>query len=105
MKYGTDVKVIPVVDSDEEIIGETKITYAYNKVNMCIDQRNEGYLPLDHPGGEAQVDFGQAEFYEKGKLIKGHYLNMSFPYSNAGYTQIFRGRKPRMFFRRHEKDI
>ena len=24
MKYGTNVKVIPVVDSDEEIIGETK---------------------------------------------------------------------------------
>lgn len=56
-----------------------------------IYQNDEGYLPLDHPGGEAQVDFGQAEFYEKGKLIKCHYLNMSFPYSNAGYTQIFRG--------------
>ncbi len=50
-----------------------------------------GYIPLDHPGGEAQVDFGQAMFYEKGKIIKGHYLNMSFPCSNAGYTQVFRG--------------
>lgn len=50
-----------------------------------------GYLPLEHPRGEAQVDFGQAVFYEKGKLIKGHYLNMSFPYSNGGYTQVFKG--------------
>ena len=51
----------------------------------------EGYIPLTHPGGEAQVDFGQALFYEKGKALKGHYLSMSFPYSNAGYTQVFKG--------------
>ena len=51
----------------------------------------EGYLPLEHPGGEAQVDFGQALFYEKGKELKGHYLNLCFPYSNVGYTQVFKG--------------
>lgn len=62
-----------------------------------IYKNDEGYLPLDHPGGEAQVDFGQAVFYEKGKLIKGHYLNMSFPYSNAGYTQIFKGENQECF--------
>lgn len=62
-----------------------------------IYKSDEGYLPLDHPGGEAQVDFGQAVFYEKGKLIKGHYLNMSFPYSNAGYTQLFKGENQECF--------
>ena len=56
-----------------------------------IYQDEEGYLPLEHPGGEAQVDFGQALFQEKGKEIKGHYISISFPYSNAGYTQIFKG--------------
>lgn len=62
-----------------------------------IYKGDEGYLPLDHPGGEAQVDFGQAVFYEKDTLIKGHYLNMSFPYSNAGYTQIFKGENQECF--------
>ena len=52
---------------------------------------NEGYLPLDHPGGEAQADFGQAQFIEKGKETTLHYLNLSFPYSNGGYFQLFRG--------------
>lgn len=56
-----------------------------------IYKDEEGYLPLEHPKGEAQVDFGQAEFYENEKIIRGHYLNMSFPYSNGCYTQLFRG--------------
>jgi len=47
--------------------------------------------PIEHPKGEAQVNFGQAIFYEKGKRIEGHYLNMTFPYSNGGYTQVFKG--------------
>ena len=59
------------------------------KKEMYKDE--QGYLPLEHPRGEAQVDFGQAIFYERGKLIKGHYLNLSFPYSNGSYTQLFKG--------------
>jgi transposase len=51
----------------------------------------ECYLPLEHPPGEAQVDFGAAEFIEKGNKYNGYYLNLSFPYSNAGFFQIFKG--------------
>jgi len=51
----------------------------------------EGYLPLEHPPGEAQVDFGSAEFIENGILCNGHYLTVSFPYSNAGFIQLFKG--------------
>lgn len=50
----------------------------------------EGYLPLEHPPGEAQIDFGAAQFIEKGVLYDGHYLNLSFPYSNGGYFQLFK---------------
>lgn len=56
-----------------------------------IFKKAEGYLPLEHPGGEAQVDFGDAEFYENGTLCSGKYLNLSFPYSNQGYFQLFHG--------------
>ena len=49
-----------------------------------------GYIPLEHSPGEAQVDFGAAQFYERGTLYDGHYLVLSLPYSNAGYVQIFK---------------
>lgn len=50
----------------------------------------EGYLPLEHPPGEAQVDFGEAQFIEKGIKYNGYFLNISFPYSNGGYLQLFK---------------
>lgn len=56
-----------------------------------IFKKTEGYLPLEHPGGEAQVDFGDAQFYENGTLHNGKYLNVSFPFSNKGYLQLFYG--------------
>jgi len=49
------------------------------------------YLPLEHSPGGAQVDFGEADFYEGNVRCHGHYLNLSFPYSNAGYLQLFKG--------------
>jgi transposase len=51
----------------------------------------ECYLPLEHKAGEAQVDFGKAEFIECGKRVYGSYLIVSFPYSNAGYVQLYKG--------------
>lgn len=56
-----------------------------------IFHKEEGYIPLEHPAGEAQVDFGDAQFYENGTLYDGKYLNVSFPYSNQGYFQLYHG--------------
>ncbi|MBM7616455.1 transposase [Alkaliphilus hydrothermalis] len=58
------------------------------KTELKID--NEGSLPLEHPPGEAQVDFGEARFIENGATYDGYYLNISYPHSNAGYTQLFK---------------
>lgn len=49
-----------------------------------------GYLPLEHPPGEAQADFGEARFIENGKTYDGYYFNISYPYSNGGHTQLFK---------------
>ncbi len=54
-------------------------------------QKDTCMIPLEHIPGEAQVDFGHADFYENGTLYNGAYLNVSFPHSNAGYTQLFKG--------------
>ena len=55
-------------------------------------------LPLEHKAGEAQVDFGSADFYENGTLCSGKYLTVSFPYSNAGYLQLFKGENRECLF-------
>lgn len=52
---------------------------------------NDGFLPLEHSPGEAQADFGAASFYENSRLESGKYLEMTFPYSNKGYMQMFYG--------------
>jgi hypothetical protein len=48
----------------------------------------ECFLDLNHPGGEAQVDFGEIDIYKDGKLIKAHEFVMTFPASNAGFCQV-----------------
>ena len=63
-----------------------------------IFSENKCYLPLEHIPGEAQVDFGDADFYENGKLYSGKYLNLSFPYSNKGYLQVFKGENQECLF-------
>lgn len=50
----------------------------------------DGFLPLEHPPGEAQVDFGEARFIENGITYDGNYLNISYPHSNGGYMQLFK---------------
>lgn len=49
---------------------------------------DEVFIDLNHPGGEAQLDFGEVILYEEGAPVKKHELVLSFPYSNAGYVQI-----------------
>ena len=48
-------------------------------------------LELIWEPGVAQVDFGTAEAYRNGKLVRLKYLTVSFPYSNNGFSQIFGG--------------
>lgn len=56
-----------------------------------IYHKETGFIPLVHIAGEAQADFGEAEFIENGKKHCGKYLTLSFPYSNQGYFQLFYG--------------
>ena len=50
--------------------------------------KKDGYMPLLHRPGEAQADFGTADFYENGEMHTGKYLVVSFPYSNMGFVQL-----------------
>lgn len=64
-------------------------TYVADKKKELNLKHQEGYIPLIHSPGEAQADFGYADFYENGKLHhEAKYLVLSFPYSNGGYLQL-----------------
>lgn len=61
-------------------------------------QKQQSALPLEHNAGEAQSDFGDAEFYLDDKQYQGKYLNLSFPQSNQGYLQLFKGENQQCLF-------
>lgn len=65
--------------------------YVKQRKTEIYDRANEFYLPLEHIPGEAQADFGEADFYERGVLVHGYYVNLSFPFSNASYFQLCKG--------------
>ena len=61
---------------------------AEKKKQLRLDKQ-DGYIPLLHHPGEAQADFGTADFIENGRHCKERkYLVLSFPYSNGAYLQL-----------------
>ncbi len=68
----------------------TVAKYVAEKKKVLYSSK-QGFLPLEHKPGGAQVDFGKAEFTENGRDYYGSYLSVSFPYSNAGFMQLFKG--------------
>ena len=46
------------------------------------------FIDLQHPGGEAQVDFGEIYIYENQVKKKASELIITYPGSNAGFCQI-----------------
>ena len=60
------------------------------KKRFVMNSKNSGYLPLEHPLGSGQVDFGKHLYYDgTGQEQDGYALTISFPNSNKGYTQTF----------------
>lgn len=61
-----------------------------NRKKDQMQKHRESFLPLDHPHGNAQVDFGDFKYYDAlDREHKGHALIVSFPYSNTGWMQVF----------------
>lgn len=66
--------------------------YVSRKKKSIYKNIKDCALHLDHSPTEAQVDFGEFMYYDKDcKQRTGYGLVMSFPRSNGGYIQVFRG--------------
>ena len=80
----------------ERLKEEFDFTGSYDSVQKFVkrirtDVQTKGTQELVWEPGCAQVDFGEADFNEDTECVRRKYLTVSFPYSNDGYSQVFRG--------------
>lgn len=80
----------------ERLQEEYGFTGSYDSVQKFVqkirkDIQTKGTQELIWEPGCAQVDFGEADFYEDTVCVRRKYLTVSFPYSNDGFSQVFRG--------------
>ena len=71
--------------------GSYPIVQRYVRQVREAKKQTAGFLELVWPPGEAQVDFGEADFDTPAGRIPRKYLCASFPHSNGGLTQVFGG--------------
>jgi transposase len=75
---------------DLNISYETVHRYV-RQYKTSLQNQQSGFEDLIWHPGEAQADFGEADFYnEAGVIERFHFLNLSFPHSNTTYTQIYK---------------
>ena len=66
--------------------------YVSYKKKEIYKSQQKARLPLYHPPGEAQVDFGHFSYINNsGDMVDALKLTVLFPYSNQAYCQIFGG--------------
>jgi transposase len=77
----------------ERLRDEHRFTGGYTIVKDAVrawkQGRQEVFLPLSHPPGEAQVDFGEARIKLQGVETKVALFVMTLPYSGAIFVQVF----------------
>ena len=64
-------------------------TVVKDAVRAWKQSQQEVFLPLSHPPGEAQVDFGEATIRLAGQETKVALFVMTLPYSGAIFIQVF----------------
>jgi transposase len=80
--------------------GETVVKDA---VRAWKQSHREVFLPLSHPPGEAQVDFGEATIRLAGQETKVALFVMTLPYSGAIYIQAFSRECTETFLEGHRR--
>ena len=77
----------------ERLCAEHGYTGKISVVRDAIRRRNQAtaevFMPLSHPPGESQFDFGEGRAIYRGREIKVMFCVMSLPYSDAFFCQAF----------------
>lgn len=77
----------------DRLVAEHAFDGSYESVKEAVRAWRQGqqevFLPLSHPPGEAQVDFGFADVDLAGERTKVALFVMTLPYSDAVFVQAF----------------
>ena len=80
-------------------------TIVKDAVRAWKQGRQEVFLPLSHPPGEAQVDFGEATIRLAGQERKVALFVMALPYSGAIFVQVFSRECTETFLEGHRRAL
>jgi len=72
-------------------VSETTVSRYVKKAKDGMRGERGQFLDLRWEPGEAQADFGEADFYLRGSRVRLSYFVLSFPFSNVGLAQVFPG--------------
>ncbi len=64
-------------------------TIVRNYVYKAAIRQKEMFLPLAHRPGHAQADFGEADGYIGGKLVRFHYFCLDLPHSDGCFVKAY----------------
>jgi transposase len=78
-------------------------TTVKDAVRAWKQSHKEVFLPLSHPPGEAQVDYGFAEVQLSGESVKVALFVMTLPYSDALFIQAFERECTESFLEGHKR--
>lgn len=76
-------------------------TIVKDYVHKCCLRNREMFVPLTHPAGEAQADFGEALVVIAGVEQKAHYLAMDLPRSDDCLVIAFPAETTEAFLEGH----
>lgn len=87
------------------LVDEHGAQLSYSRVKEIVVELKrrsaEVFMPLVHPPGEAQVDFGHADLVVDGEEGKGALFVMTLPYSGALFVHAFPRECPEAFLTGH----
>ncbi len=91
----------------QRLKGEHQFQGGYTIVKEAVRSWKQGqqevFLPLSHPPGEAQVDFGEATIKLGGVETKVALFVMTLPYSGALFVQVFARECTETFLEGHRR--
>ena len=92
-QHHTAKRIFERLRDEEGYTGSYSIVQRYmkEKKEAVENQQCKGTQELIWEPGNAQADFGEADFYEGIHCVRRKYLVLSFPYSNDAYVQVFGG--------------
>lgn len=97
----TAVRIFERLRDDHEYTG------SYSTVKTAVRElkaaKKEVFLPLSHPPGEGQVDYGFAEVIVAGEAMKVALFVMTLPYSDALFIQAFPRECTESFLEGHKR--